>query len=193
MRRLALPLLLALSSLSFAPAPLPRRAAGPDYQRTADAATWLAPEAGSRASLERGGVLYRAEFHPHASGCAVAAYDLKVRRQLWRSELRGLGPVDHSKYFNAVRPGNVLIASDGTPKVGDFGLARCEGQTRMTASGAVAGTPSYMAPEQAGGKAAEVGPLTDVYALGAILYEMLTGRPPFKGPTLLARAFSGNV
>ena len=46
---------------------------------------------------------YRAEFHPHASGCAVVAYDLKARRQIWRSELKGLGPVDHSKYFNAVR------------------------------------------------------------------------------------------
>ena len=84
-----------------------------------------------------------------------------------------------------LKPGNVLATEDGTPKVVDFGLAKrmdAEGQTQ---SGAVMGTPSYMAPEQAAGKVKEVGPAADVYALGAILYECLTGRPPFKGPTTL--------
>ena len=69
----------------------------------------------------------------------------------------------------------------GTPKVTDFGLAKKLDETGHTATGAIMGTPSYMAPEQAGGRAKDVGPATDIYALGAILYECLTGRPPFRG------------
>jgi formylglycine-generating enzyme required for sulfatase activity len=84
-----------------------------------------------------------------------------------------------------LKPANVLLAEDGTPKVTDFGLAKKLDEAGQTQSGAIVGTPSYMAPEQAGGKSGEVGPLADVYALGAILYECLTGRPPFKGPTLM--------
>jgi WD40 repeat protein/tetratricopeptide (TPR) repeat protein/tRNA A-37 threonylcarbamoyl transferase component Bud32 len=83
-----------------------------------------------------------------------------------------------------LKPANVLLAEDGTPKITDFGLAKLE-QVGQTATGAIMGTPSYMAPEQAGGKSQEVGPAADVYALGAILYELLTGRPPFRGPTTL--------
>jgi serine/threonine protein kinase len=72
------------------------------------------------------------------------------------------------------------------PKVTDFGLAkRLDADGGQTASGAVLGTPSYMAPEQAAGRVEELGPLTDVYALGAILYEMLTGCPPFEADTQL--------
>jgi serine/threonine protein kinase/Tfp pilus assembly protein PilF len=71
------------------------------------------------------------------------------------------------------------------PKITDFGLAkRLDEETKQTQTGAVMGTPGYMAPEQALGKTQEIGPTTDVYALGAILYELLTGRPPFKGETV---------
>jgi WD40 repeat protein/tetratricopeptide (TPR) repeat protein len=84
-----------------------------------------------------------------------------------------------------LKPANVLLAEDGTPKITDFGLAKKLDEASNTASGAVLGTPSYMAPEQAGGRTAEIGPATDVYALGAILYECLTGRPPFRAPTAL--------
>ena len=78
----------------------------------------------------------------------------------------------------------MLLTADGTPKIGDFGLARRqEGGATLTLSGARVGTPSYMAPEQARGLTHALGPGLDIYALGAILYELLTGRPPFRAET----------
>ena len=89
-----------------------------------------------------------------------------------------------------LKPANILLAHDGTPKIVDFGLAKqldgtASVQAAATQSGAILGTPSYMAPEQAGGKSKDIGPAADVYALGAIFYECLTGRPPFQAESTL--------
>ena len=86
-----------------------------------------------------------------------------------------------------LKPANVLLTEDGIPKISDFGLAKLlERDDRLTQVGDILGTPSYMAPEQIRGSTDGITPATDVYALGAILYEMLTGRPPFKGTTPLS-------
>jgi serine/threonine protein kinase len=87
-----------------------------------------------------------------------------------------------------LKPANVLMTPDGTPKITDFGLAKrleASEDSSQTRTGTLMGTPSYMPPEQAEGRTHDIGPLSDQYTLGAILYELLTGRPPFLGATLL--------
>ena len=85
-----------------------------------------------------------------------------------------------------LKPANVLLDQNGNPRVTDFGLAKkLEGDSGLTGSGQVMGTPSYMPPEQAGGKRGEVGPAADVYSLGATLYALVTGRPPFQASTAM--------
>ena len=93
-------------------------------------------------------------------------------------------PTSMALVHRDLKPANILLDRDGNPRVTDFGLAkRVKADSGLTGTGQIMGTPSYMPPEQAGGKRDEVGPAADVYALGAMLYALLTGRPPFQAAT----------
>jgi serine/threonine protein kinase len=88
----------------------------------------------------------------------------------------------HGVVHRDIRPSNVLIDERDQARVTDFGLAkRIETDQQLTRTGQIVGTVTYMSPEQAAGAAERVGPPSDVYSIGAVLYELLTGRPPFQG------------
>src|SRR5262245_5559208 len=123
----------------------------------------------------------------YAHQCGVVHRDLKPANILLRRKFDLPDPRSQTPNPKAERGGASDLGFgiwDFEPKVSDFGLAR-HGRPELTATGAILGTPSYMAPEQATGDNRAVGPAADVYALGAILYELLTGRPPFRGATVL--------
>jgi serine/threonine protein kinase len=116
-----------------------------------------------------------------ATGCSI---EEGVR--LLRDTARGLGHA-HARgvVHRDVKPENVLIDAEGRAKVADFGLAASKGLDQLTVTGTVLGTPLYMAPETLGGIKEQVGPPTDVWALGAILYEILAGTTPFAAESLV--------
>jgi serine/threonine-protein kinase len=122
--------------------------------------------------LIEGGTLSDFRGSPQEAARLVA----QVARAVHHAHQRGIIHRD-------LKPGNILLDREGQPHVADFGLAkRSDGDSQLTQTGAIVGTPSYMAPEQAKGKK-EITTAVDVYALGAILYACLAGRPPFLGET----------
>jgi serine/threonine-protein kinase len=135
------------------------------------------------------------EFMESSLAKSLAGTPLPPRQAAtWAEMLARAGHYAHQRgiIHRDLKPANVLLSRDGVLKIADFGMAkivlaeRTSGRARAeTTPGDIFGTPSYMAPEQADGRVRQIGPATDVYGLGAILYEMLTGRPPFCASTIL--------
>jgi serine/threonine protein kinase len=99
----------------------------------------------------------------------------------------------HSVIHRDLKPDNIMVDSENAPIIMDFGLARrVDDEEQMTIAGSIAGTPAYMSPEQVRGQLDEIGPPSDIYSLGVVLYEMLTGAVPFRGPiaTVLQRVLN---
>src|SRR5262249_12431053 len=112
-------------------------------------------------------------------GRTAARYVRLIARAIHHAHKQGILHRD-------LKPSNILIDAEGEPHITDFGLAkRLGGDSGQTRTGVVLGTPSYMAPEQAAGKSQQLGPPCDIYGLGAVLYELITGRPPFRAETPL--------
>ena len=114
-----------------------------------------------------------------AAQCRIAAVVMKVARAIQFAH-------EHGILHRDLKPGNILLDLRGEPHVGDFGLAKhLERDSSLTLSGELLGTPFYMAPEQAAGRTSDLTIACDIYSIGAILYEMLTGRPPVREESLV--------
>jgi eukaryotic-like serine/threonine-protein kinase len=128
--------------------------------------------------IEAGSLARRLDGSPWAPGPAARMIAVLARAV---GDVHRLGIVHRD-----LKPANVLLVDADTPKIVDFGLAKSlEDDSGLTQSGVFVGTPSYAAPEQVEGLTKAVGPAADIYALGAIFYHMLTGRPPFEAATVL--------
>jgi serine/threonine protein kinase len=115
--------------------------------------------------------------HGPVASPLAARYVLTIARAMQHAH-------EHGVLHRDLKPSNILLDAHDDPHITDFGLAKkIDADSGRTRTGAVLGTPSYMAPEQAAGKTREIGPACDVYGIGAILYELLTGRPPFRSET----------
>jgi serine/threonine-protein kinase len=129
--------------------------------------------------VEGGSLLHKVAGTPQPEAVAARLVE-QVARAVHYMHQRGIVHRD-------LKPTNVLLTMDGTPKIADFGLAKMlDAEAGASRSETLLGTPSYMAPEQAAGDARNIGAPCDIYALGAILYELLTGRAPFRGATALS-------
>ncbi len=112
--------------------------------------------------------------------------DVRRRVALVRDAARALGFAHRAGVVHRdVKPENVLVDAEGHVRVADFGLAAAQGLSRLTRTGASLGTPAYMSPEQLGGRREDVGPQADVWALGVVLYQALTGTLPFDGENVI--------
>lgn len=154
-------------------------------------------EAQAASALQHNNICTIHEIDETADGCVFIAMDCYEGETLKEKIARGTLPVDEaldiaaqaaaglSKAHDAgmvhrdIKPANIMVTPDGVVKILDFGLAKLAGRTKVTRTGTTIGTAAYMSPEQAKGE--EVDQRTDIWSLGAVLYEMLTGQPPFKG------------
>jgi serine/threonine protein kinase len=126
------------------------------------------------------------EGRPLAEILKTKEFEERTLLELIRKVAQGVGEAHRRGIVHRdLKPANILVTTSGEPKVGDFGLAHlADSASELTRTGAVLGTPLYMSPEQVVGRSDLVSPRSDVYSLGAILYEILAGRPPHVGETL---------
>jgi tRNA A-37 threonylcarbamoyl transferase component Bud32 len=132
-------------------------------------------------------VLELVEGRPLGQILQEGAQPIERLLKLVEKAARGMGAA-HAKgiVHRDLKPANILVTADGEPKVADFGLAHLvDSTTELTRTGTALGTPLYMSPEQADGRARDISPRTDVYALGVLLYEIATGRTPHVGESLM--------
>jgi serine/threonine-protein kinase len=136
---------------------------------------------------EAGGLPYIAMRHIEGETLKGKMHSVRTSCDVVAQAARAVGHAHRQKIVHRdLKPGNLMMDAAGRIYVMDFGLAKdLFGASQLTAPGTVLGTPSYMAPEQAAGKIQQVDERSDVYSLGAILYELLTGRAPFRGDRLV--------